>query len=253
MATAVIVVGPAGSGKSRLTGAYKKWLIEVQGAAAAAANLDPAAEYVPYDPDYDVRKLVDAHEIAKTYGLGPNGALVKSMEILAEHAEDVAAELASLGAEYVIVDTPGQMEVFLFRSISWKLTEALAASFQRIAAIFVMDATVVRDPADYATLLLLSTAVQLRLGIDVAPALNKVDAAGEELVAGDVYRDLARLRRRLAASQNLYSEMLRDLVKRLAFYSKRVNVPRVSAATGKGMEELHRLVLEMSCACGDLS
>ena len=252
MKTAVVFVGPAGSGKSSLVAAYSKWLREC-GYPVLTVNLDPAADYVPYEPDIDVRRYVNAREVALKYGLGPNGALVKSMELVANMISDILAPLGESDAEFILVDTPGQMEVFIFRDVSQKLVEELRRHADNVYGIFVMDSTVVRDPADYAFTYVMALSIQLRLGIETAPVLNKADLAPNLDVRGDLVRDLAKIRRGLLAKHSLYAEMLRDIVKVLFKYAKQVNVPRVSAVTGEGIEDLHKLVHEMGCTCGDLS
>ncbi len=252
MRTTVIFVGPAGSGKSSLVAAYAKWLKEGE-YPVLIVNLDPAAEYVPYEPDIDVRKYVNAHEVALKYGLGPNGALVKSMELVAERVSDILAPLAETDAEYILVDTPGQMEVFLFRDVSKKIVEELRRYSSSIYGIFVMDATVIRDPADYAFTYVMALSVQLRLDVETAPVLNKIDLAPDLQLRGDLVRDLAKIRKGLMEKHSLYAELLRDVVRVLFKYAKQVNVPKVSAATGEGIEDLHKLLYEMGCTCGDLS
>ena len=248
----VVFVGPAGSGKSTLVAAYSKWLRE-GGIPVYTVNLDPAVDRTPYEPDFDVRTIVDAREIARKYGLGPNGALVKSMEFIAENLEAILSEIASIDADYVLVDTPGQMEVFLFRDLAWRLGDGLKKISEQSYAIFILDASVIKDPADYAFLLVMSTAVQLRLNLETAPVINKADLAPNIEFRGDIWRDYARLSRMLKESHTVYTDMLRDIMKVLLTYNKRVEVPRVSALRGDGMEELHRLILEMGCSCGDLS
>ena len=252
MPTTVVFVGPAGSGKSSIVAAYAKWLREGE-IPVVTVNLDPAAEYIPYEPDIDVRQYVNARDVAIKYGLGPNGALVKSMELIAEKLSDILAPLSTMEADYILVDTPGQMEVFVFRDISTKLVEELKKYSSEIYGIFVVDATVVRDPADYAFTYVMALSIQLRLGIETAPVLNKIDAAPNLDIRGDLVRDLAKLRRGLMKKHSLYAEMLRDVVRVLFKYAKQVNVPRISAATGEGIEDLHKLIHEMSCNCGDLS
>jgi len=248
----VVFVGPAGSGKSTLVAAYAKWLQEGD-VSVYTVNLDPAAETLPYEPGLDVRSIVDAREVARKYGLGPNGALVKSMELVTERLEEITSKIAAAEADYVLVDTPGQMEVFLFRDLSWRLAEALRGISPESYAVFVLDASVIRDPADYAFLVTMATAVQLRLGLETAPVLNKIDLAPDVEITGDLLRDFGRVARALREAGNVYAEMLRDLLRVLLKYNRRVEVPRVSALKGEGIEELHRLVLEMSCSCGDLS
>jgi len=59
------------------------------------------------------------------------------------------------------------MEVFIFREIAPKLVTLLKECFNRITAVSVIDASVVRKPEDYAFVAIMSTALQARLGADV--------------------------------------------------------------------------------------
>lgn len=156
MKTIVMVVGPAGSGKSSLVQAYSTWLTKEIGAKVYKVNLDTAAEYIPYEPDFDVRTYIDAHRIAKELGLGPNGALVKSMDMLVERIDIVEKAIANADADFVLIDTPGQMEVFIFRDIAFKLTEALKRVSQNVVAIFVLDGEVIKRCEDYAFISIMS-------------------------------------------------------------------------------------------------
>ncbi len=250
----VMMIGPAGSGKSTLTGAYARRLESELGARVFKVNLDPAAEYIPYTPDYDVRRVVDARRVALEYDLGPNGALVKSMGILAERLDEPVRAIEDSGADYVIVDTPGQMEVFLFRDVSVRLARALEPVSERLCSLFILDATAIKEPPDYAFQLLLAVAASLRLDLEVAPVLNKADLMPASLQAtGDLRSGYPWLSKSLKAHRSLYAEMLHELTRRTLFYAKRVRIPTVSALKGEGLDDLHRLVLEMQCACGDLT
>ena len=71
----IFVVGTAGAGKSSLVTAYQRWarFLEVD---VMAINLDPGAERVHYDPEFDVRDLVSLSDVMSEYDLGPNGAQI---------------------------------------------------------------------------------------------------------------------------------------------------------------------------------
>lgn len=45
-------------------------------------NLDPAADYLPYNCNIDIRELITAEDVMEEYKLGPNGSLVYCMEYL---------------------------------------------------------------------------------------------------------------------------------------------------------------------------
>ncbi|MGC8557237.1 MAG: ATP/GTP-binding protein, partial [Fervidicoccus sp.] len=134
----VVFMGPAGSGKTTLTATFSDWLSS-QGIDNVKVNLDPAVEYLPYDPDIDVRNYVDAREVAKKYSLGPNGALLASMDLLYGKLEDIKKELMEIEGEYVLIDMPGQLELFSFRSTGPLIVDRLSSK-NRTAVVFLMDA-----------------------------------------------------------------------------------------------------------------
>ncbi|RLG74560.1 MAG: GTPase [Thermoprotei archaeon] len=247
----VVFVGPAGAGKSSLVAAYGRWLESV-GLRTFKVDLDPAADYVPYSPDYDIRRLVNARDIALKYGLGPNGALVKSIEMVTEKLGDVIVEFRNVEADFVLIDTPGQMEIFIFRDIAPRLVELLKSISDRIAAVFVVDATLIRNPEDYAFLAVMSIALQLRLGVDVVPVLNKIDLVSDTAFTGDVVSDVDKVRESLKY-RGLYGEMMAQVLDIIWLYGKAARVPRVSARHSEGLDELHRLIHEITCSCGDLT
>lgn len=250
--TVVIFVGPAGSGKSTIVYAYAKWIHEFLGHRPYKVNLDPAAEYIPYEPDYDIRTVVDAHRVAKEFGLGPNGALLKSMDLIAERIDEVVNVIRSSDNHFVLIDTPGQMEVFLFRDVAFKLANGLKSAAKNMVAVFVVDADVVKRYEDYAFLAIISVAIQTRLGIDVVPVINKIDLAPVNEIVGDVISDIDTVISKLNGL-GVYGDMMKELLNVIAMYSKAVRVPRISAKNFVGLEELHRIVHEITCSCGDLT
>ena len=52
----IIFIGSAGAGKSSLTKSFSDFL-EKKGYSVFKANFDPACEYIPYKPDFDIRNL----------------------------------------------------------------------------------------------------------------------------------------------------------------------------------------------------
>jgi len=251
----VVFIGTAGSGKSTLTASYGRWLREEMGSSVSIVNLDPAAEYIPYIPDFDVRKYINAHEIAIKLGLGPNGALLKSMQMLVEELHQILEEIMHLEGDYILVDTPGQMDFFVFGEAGPKFFEKLLTHIDvRTVSLLVMDATVIRRAEDYAFMSIVAAALQGRLGVDVIPVVNKIDAVENFNFVGDVVSDVEDLVKELSSrNSGIYGELLRELVEVAWKYVKGIRVPHVSAKTLRNIEELHRIVHEFTCTCGDLT
>ena len=107
------IIGTAGSGKSLFTAAFAEWL-KMSKQDVAVVNLDPGALKLPYQPDVDVRNYVEVGDIMEKYGLGPNGALVMAADLIADEIENLTRDIDEAHADIVLVDTPGQMELFRF-------------------------------------------------------------------------------------------------------------------------------------------
>lgn len=68
----------------------------------------------------DIRDTVDYKEVMKQYKLGPNGAIVTSLNLFSTKFPEVINFIEKAQNEYCILDTPGQIEVFAW-SVSGKL------------------------------------------------------------------------------------------------------------------------------------
>lgn len=167
------VVGTAGSGKSSLTGAFAEWLRD-QEQITATVNLDPAALSLPYDPDVDVREYVDYERIMASKNLGPNGALIASVREAARNIDELAAAVDETKADWLMVDTPGQLELFAFRKEGRIISRKLCRG--RKMLLFLMDAAICFHPRNYAASMFLSASTVLSLSIPAVNVLSKCDA-----------------------------------------------------------------------------
>ena len=118
----IFISGTAGSGKSLLTSKLHEYYSK-NGAFAAVLNLDPGVENLPYTCDVDVRDHVDYVSIMKQYSLGTNGALIMTNDLIASKIDDIQNEINHINPDYLIVDTPGQIELFAYRSSGRFLVE----------------------------------------------------------------------------------------------------------------------------------
>lgn len=168
----IFVVGTAGAGKSSLVTAYQRWarFLEVD---VMAINLDPGAERVHYDPEFDVRDLVSLSDVMSEYDLGPNGAQILAADLVASQAEDVFEQIEGLSGDMLIVDTPGQVELFAFREASSHLVDVLGQG--RACLVFLFDPMLSRTPSGFVSQMLLSSIVHFRLGLPTANFLSKTD------------------------------------------------------------------------------
>lgn len=168
----IFVIGTAGGGKSTLVDAFSSWL-EDHELEVATLNLDPAAAWLPYSPDVDVRKYVSFEEVMRKYGLGPNGALIACTDMMATYVEKLKEDLSDINPKYVLVDTSGQMELYAFRSSGPYITANLATG--RSAVLFLIDAVLAERPSGLLSSLLLATSVTYRLRKPQINVISKAD------------------------------------------------------------------------------
>ena len=175
----MFVVGTAGAGKSSLVTAFQRWarFLEID---ALTINLDPGAERVHYDPEFDVRDLISLAEVMDRYDLGPNGAQILAADLVAAQADDIMDELEGLSGDMLIIDTPGQVELFAFREASNHLVDVLGQG--RAALAFLFDPILSQTPSGFVSQMLLSNIVQFRLGLPTANYLSKADLLEPEVL-----------------------------------------------------------------------
>jgi len=177
MANTVLVVGMAGSGKSSLTATYSEWLKD-KDQDVIVANLDPGAVSLPYNPDIDARQYVDIEKLMLDYKLGPNGALLMASDLLADHVEDMRAEIDAANPDTLLVDTPGQIELFAFRESGRFIATQLSDESQ--AVLYLLDAPFTRSANNFVSNLYLAAAVYSRIAQPQVYALTKTDLVSEE-------------------------------------------------------------------------
>lgn len=105
-----VVIGPPGSGKSTYCEGMRQYL-DALGRNVVIINLDPANDVLPYEAFADVRELVSVDGVATACELGPNGALVYSLEYLAANLDWLEGVLAKDPSAYVLLDMPGQVRL----------------------------------------------------------------------------------------------------------------------------------------------
>ncbi|MDG6964383.1 MAG: ATP/GTP-binding protein [Nitrososphaerota archaeon] len=228
------VTGTAGSGKSLLTGALKNWYVN-RGEDAIAVNLDPGVVGLPYEPDVDVRDRIQLQGVMEEYGLGPNGALILAADLTATRLSEIQEEIDSFKAENVIIDTPGQTELFAFRESGEFIVGETKADSKLL--LFLLDPLLASTPANFLSLALLSASVGLRLRIPRITVLTKRDIARDGVKRITEWsRDTKVFEDALSGTKDgeqysLYSELFRS-VRRLSFGA---DLYPVSSTTQEGL------------------
>ncbi|MHB1868701.1 MAG: ATP/GTP-binding protein [Nitrososphaerales archaeon] len=158
----IFLVGTAGSGKSSLCSVLHPWF-EERNATVASVNLDPGVQELPYEPDIDIRDTLDISTVMKNYQLGPNGALIMAADLIATRMNDIQESLESINPDYAIFDTPGQVELFAYRSSGPYIVDNLRSEGKTV--LFMFDSTLVSTPSNFVSIALLAASIQLRLKV----------------------------------------------------------------------------------------
>lgn len=174
----IFVTGTAGAGKSLLASRLLQWYSD-SGSYPVSLNLDPGAESLPYQPDVDVRDYVDMKAIMEDYNLGPNGSLVVASDLISTHLEEIQNEVNELNPDIIVIDTPGQIELFAFRPSGPYFVGNFLADDK--LNIFVFDGTLVSSAINYVSISLLASSVMLRLKTSQVNVLSKSDLIIDKL------------------------------------------------------------------------
>lgn len=249
---AIVILGPAGSGKTRLAKSLGEWIEKNLGKKVGYINLDPAVEVLPYVPDFDARKLVSAKDLMLKGGLGPNGAIVKSVDMLASKGLDIARELSNIKGEVLIADTPGQVETFLFRPAGPSLIRTIKQAAPTIA-VYLTDPTLGLGEAEAAVAILMSLIIQLRLDVPTVPAISKADLL--TVARGNTtHVELHKIKEKLLREgKGILAEVCASILDLVGDYVVPSRIVMVSSMTGYGLEDLYKLIHETFCTCGDLT
>ena len=174
----IFVTGTAGSGKSLLTSKIYEYYT-TNGAFAAIWNLDPGVENLPYACDIDARDHVDVVSIMKQYDLGPNGAMIMANDLIASKIDVFQDEIFKINPDYLLVDTPGQIELFAYRTSGPFLVKSFDGSEK--VNIFLYDGALITTPVNFVSVALLATSIKLRLNLPNVNVLTKTDLIGNKL------------------------------------------------------------------------
>lgn len=174
----IFIVGTAGSGKSLLTASLEKWLVEFD-LSVAVVNLDPGVESPPYSSDVDIREYVNYGEVMENFGLGPNGALVASLDMGVSSVDDLREEIVETERNYVLVDCPGQMELFAYRNSGPLMVSGLRGDDPSLS-LYLLDSNIARTASGYLSSMLLGLSINIRFGLPQLSILSKSDILMED-------------------------------------------------------------------------
>ena len=273
----VIVVGMAGSGKTTLMTALQRSLAvpdegndegedqnqdEKNGLPVGyCVNLDPATRLVPFGASIDIRDTVDYKEVMKQHKLGPNGAIMTSLNLFATKFDQVISILENRAydktkdnttssppkaLDYILVDTPGQIEAFTWSASGSIITSALASSFPTVLAFVVDTPRCAASLNTFMSNMLYACSMFYRTRLPLIVVFNKCDVSSGE-VCMEWMSDYEKFQEALddftaADGSGYYASLTRSLSLVLDEFYQTLHRVSVSAATGDGIAEFWEVV-----------
>lgn len=148
-------------------------------------NLDPAVLSTPFESNIDIRDSVNYEEVMKQYNLGPNGGILTSLNLFATKVDQIVNLLEKRAApdaaqpdkkpmEHILVDTPGQIEVFVWSASGTILLESLASSFPTIVA-YIIDTPRTSSTSTFMSNMLYACSILYKTKLPMILVFNKTD------------------------------------------------------------------------------
>ena len=188
-ATAMIVIGMAGSGKSTFVSKLASHLGQRAASAAEEShatrpyliNIDPAVSTLGYAPNVDIRDTIDYHRVMEEYKLGPNGGILTSLNLFTTKFDQVLQLVDKRAQEldYMVLDTPGQIEIFTWSASGSIITDALATSMPTVL-VYVVDTPRTTAPATFMSNMLYACSILYKARLPFVIVFNKIDVQSHD-------------------------------------------------------------------------
>ncbi|GAW82077.1 hypothetical protein, conserved [Plasmodium gonderi] len=209
-----VVVGPAGSGKTNYCKLMKEFM-KIKKRNCYVVNLDSASEEYYYERkkkainttsniekelkqyydtiyDIDIRNYVDVNSLMEEQMLGPNCALLRSVELLYENSHLLEDELNNYDDDdnYFIIDTPGQIELYTHTDYFKKILSIFTDQNIRLIVVFLVDISFISSNTKLLSAYLTSLSTMINFELPHINILTKCDL----LVSKNYYQELRKFK-----------------------------------------------------------
>ena len=234
-------------------------------------NLDPAVRNVPFDSNIDIRDSVNYKEVMKSYNLGPNGGILTSLNLFATKIDQILNLLEKRTTpdptkpdakpiQNILVDTPGQIEVFVWSASGAILLDSMASTFPTVIA-YVIDTPRTSSTSTFMSNMLYACSILYKTKLPMILVFNKTDVQDAEF-AKEWMTDFQAFQAALEAEQEAGSfggmeggsggmggsgymgSLLNSMSLMLEEFYSHLSVVGVSSMTGAGIKEFFDAVGE---------
>ncbi|CUS21355.1 LAQU0S03e00672g1_1 [Lachancea quebecensis] len=242
----VICIGMAGSGKTTFMQRLNSHLHAAK-SPPYVVQLDPAVLNVPYGANIDIRDSVKYKKVMENYNLGPNGAIVTSLNLFSTKIDQVIKLVENKRDKYehCIIDTPGQIECFVWSASGAIITESFASTFPTVIA-YIVDTPRNSSPTTFMSNMLYACSILYKTKLPMIVVFNKTDVckadfAREWMTDFEAFQEALRQDQELNGETGMGSGYMGSLVNSMSlmleeFYSQ-LDMVGVSSYTGEGFDE----------------
>jgi GPN-loop GTPase len=216
----LLILGPAGSGKSTFCTAIKEFLKSTE-KEVCLANLDPANEFLPYVPDIDICDLISLDDVCTYTDLGPNGGLLYCIEFISKNLNWLTSKLSENKNKLILIDCPGQIELFTQHPVLNTLLQKLQTDCKmKCIAVNLIDSNLCAHPHTFIAACLVSLSCMTHLELPHINILSKIDMLSnfyEQLEYPlEFYTDISQLSRIISVKDMEHNKKLGRMSSKLA-------------------------------------
>lgn len=231
-------------------------------------NLDPAVLNVPFDSNIDIRDSVNYKEVMKQYNLGPNGGILTSLNLFATKVDQILGLLEKRTQpdpenpnrkpiNNILVDTPGQIEVFVWSASGTILLESIASSFPTVIA-YIIDTPRTSSTSTFMSNMLYACSILYKTKLPMILVFNKTDVKDASF-AKEWMTDFEAFQAALQEDENrnafggmegegsgsgYMGSLLNSMSLMLEEFYAHLSVVGVSSMTGVGVDDFFKAVAE---------
>ena len=232
----LIVLGMAGSGKTTFVQKLEETIAEKE-KESYIINMDPAVLDTFYEPNLDIRDTIKYKEVMASNNLGPNGAILTSLNLFATNVNKIIDILEKKkNLDYVVIDTPGQLEVFSWSASGKLISDSFSVLFPTIL-IYVVDIPRCKNPNTFVSNMLYAISIMYKMRLPLVIAFNKKDIEKEDTVF-EWIKDYESLQIAFDVNKEYIDTFSNSLTLILEEFYKTIKYVALSSKTGDGFDEL---------------